>query len=86
VASGRIAVQRFFWNIGWSKIGPSRNGNHGKFKSFRPNLGKFSKSLGYIRKIPLNPPLQKGEAVGMPELIEKLLIWAHHSVRSFGRF
>ena len=33
---------------------------------------KFSKSLGYIREIPLNPPLQKGEAVGMPELIEKL--------------
>ena len=23
-------------------------------------------------KIPLNPPLQKGEAIGMPELIEKL--------------
>ena len=37
VASGRIAVQRFFWNIGWSKIGPSRNGNHGKFTSFGPN-------------------------------------------------
>ena len=32
----------------------------------------FSKSPGYIRKIPLNPPLQKGEAVGMPQLIEKL--------------
>ena len=29
---------------------------------------KVSKSLGCIRKIPLNPPLQKGEAVGMPEL------------------
>jgi hypothetical protein len=21
VASGRVAVQRFFWDIGWSKIG-----------------------------------------------------------------
>jgi hypothetical protein len=39
VASGRIAVKRFFWNIGWSKIGPSRNGNHGKFSSFGPNPG-----------------------------------------------
>jgi len=39
VASGRIAVQRFFWNRGWSKIGPSRNGNHGKFMSFGPNTG-----------------------------------------------
>ena len=34
---------------------------------------KFSKSPGYIRKIPLNPPLQKGEAVGMAGLIEMLL-------------
>jgi hypothetical protein len=25
-ASGWIAVQRFFWNIGWSKIGLSRDG------------------------------------------------------------
>jgi hypothetical protein len=33
---------------------------------------KFSKSPGCIRKIPLNPPLQKGEAVGMPGLIEML--------------
>jgi len=32
---------------------------------------KFSKSAGRIRKIPLNPPLQKGEAGGMPEFIEK---------------
>jgi len=38
----------------------------------RVKEGKFSKSPGYIRKIPINPPLQKGEAVGMPELIEKL--------------
>jgi len=30
---------------------------------------KFSKSPGYIRKIPLNPSLQKWEAVGMPELL-----------------
>jgi hypothetical protein len=29
VAFGWTTVQRFFWNIGWSKIGPSRNGNHG---------------------------------------------------------
>jgi len=34
-------------------------------------FGNFSKSSIYIRKIPLNPPLQKGEAVGMPGLIEK---------------
>ena len=33
---------------------------------------KFSISSGYIREIPLNPPLQKGEAIGMPELIENL--------------
>ena len=33
---------------------------------------KFSKSPGYIRKIPLNPPLQKGEAVEIPALIEML--------------
>ena len=32
-------------------------------------IRKFSKSPGYIRKIPLNPPFQKGEAVGMPELV-----------------
>ncbi len=44
-----------------------------KTRWFAPEKCKFSKSLGYIRKIPLNPPLQKGEAVGMPELIEKLL-------------
>ena len=29
-------------------------------------------SPAFIRKIPLNPPLQKGEEVGMPELFEKL--------------
>jgi hypothetical protein len=33
VASERIAVQRFFWNIGWSKIGPSRNGNYEVYAS-----------------------------------------------------
>jgi hypothetical protein len=33
---------------------------------------KFSIRLGRIRKIPLNPPLQKGEAVGMPGLIDML--------------
>ncbi len=33
---------------------------------------KFSITPGCIKKIPLNPPLQKGEAVGMPELIEIL--------------
>jgi hypothetical protein len=31
-----IAVLRFFWNIGWSKIGPSRNGDYRKFTSFGP--------------------------------------------------
>jgi hypothetical protein len=35
-------------------------------------IGKFSKNPGCIRKIPLNPPLQKGEALGMPGLVEKL--------------
>jgi hypothetical protein len=36
-------------------------------------FSNFSISSGYIRKIPLNPPLQKGEAVGVPGLIEMLL-------------
>ena len=36
------------------------------------NKGKFSISPVGIGKIPLNPPLQKGEAVGMPELFEML--------------
>ena len=35
-------------------------------------VSKFLKSPGCIRKIPLNPPLQKGEAIGMPGLIEIL--------------
>jgi hypothetical protein len=39
-------------------------------------LGKFSISPACIRKIPLNPPLQKGEAVGMPRLIEMLPYYA----------
>ena len=39
VASGWIAVQRLFRNIGWSKVGPSRNGNHGVFPLFCPNPG-----------------------------------------------
>jgi hypothetical protein len=30
---------------------------------------KFSISPGCNRKIPLNPPFQKGEAAGMPGLI-----------------
>jgi hypothetical protein len=34
--------------------------------------GKFSISPACIRKIPLNPPLQKGKEVGMPGLIENL--------------
>jgi hypothetical protein len=33
---------------------------------------KFSIRPGCIRKIPLNPPLQKGEAAGMPGLIDML--------------
>jgi len=44
-----------------------------KIRWFTSEKRKFSKSLGYIIKIPLNPPFQKGEAVGMPEFIEKLL-------------
>jgi len=34
--------------------------------------GKFSLNRDYIKKIPLNPPLQKGEAFGMPRFIEML--------------
>ena len=45
----------------------------GRNSLLRLVLGKFSITLGCIRKIPLNPPLQKGEEVGMPGLIEKLL-------------
>ena len=30
---------------------------------------KFSKSPGFIRKIPLNPPLQKGEQSECPDLL-----------------
>ena len=33
---------------------------------------KFSLNQGYIKKIPLNPPLQKGEVFGMPGFIEML--------------
>jgi len=33
---------------------------------------KFSLNQGYIKKIPLNPPLQKGEAFGMTGFIEML--------------
>jgi hypothetical protein len=32
----------------------------------------FSINSGCINKIPLNPPLQKREAVGVPRLIEML--------------
>jgi hypothetical protein len=35
-------------------------------------ISNFSKNSGFIRKIPLNTPLQKGEAVGMPEVFERL--------------
>ena len=31
--------KEFLWNIGWSKIGPSTNGNHKEFKSVGPNPG-----------------------------------------------
>ena len=34
--------------------------------------GKFSLNQGYIKKIPLNPPLQKGEACGMVGFIKML--------------
>jgi hypothetical protein len=37
-------------------------------------LRKFSITPGCIEKIPLNPPLQKGEEVGMLGLIENLRI------------
>ena len=32
----------------------------------------FQKVRAILEKIPLNPPLQKGEVVGMPRLIEML--------------
>jgi hypothetical protein len=35
-------------------------------------VSKYSISQGCISEIPLNPPLQKGEEVGIPRLIEKL--------------
>jgi len=35
-------------------------------------VSKYSISQGCIREIPLNPPLQKVEEVGMSRLIEKL--------------
>jgi len=34
--------------------------------------GKFSLNKGYIKKIPLNPPFQRGEASGMSWFIEML--------------
>ncbi len=34
-----------------------------------------SEKAGCIKKIPLNPPLQKGEAVELPELIEMLQLF-----------
>ena len=45
-----------------------------KVDMVKVNKGKFSITQGCIRKIPLNPPLHKGEEVGMPRLINKLLI------------
>ena len=42
---------------------------------------KFSMNSGCINKIPLNPPLQKGEAIGMSALIEILrLIEVYHTL------
>ena len=35
-------------------------------------VSKYSISQGCIREIPLNPPLQKGEEVGIPRLTERL--------------
>jgi len=34
--------------------------------------GNVKIRLNPVKKIPLNPPLQKGEEVGRPELIERL--------------
>jgi len=44
---------------------------------------KFSISPGCIRKIPLNPPLQKGEAAGMPRLID--MLGKRYIIDSFGK-
>ncbi len=42
------------------------------FVEFWSQYGKFSITPGCIRKIPLNPPLQKGKGIGVPGLIEML--------------
>jgi hypothetical protein len=39
---------------------------------FSTKNSKYSISQDCIREIPLNPPLQKGEEVGIPRLIEIL--------------
>jgi len=44
------------------------------FKEVVCFYGKFSLNQGYIKKIPLNPALQKGEAFRMPGFIEMLLV------------
>jgi hypothetical protein len=48
------------------------NGFFNNVNKFVEQTSKFSISSACIRKIPLNPPLQKGEEDGMPGLIEKL--------------
>ncbi|OPX39098.1 MAG: hypothetical protein B1H12_00725 [Desulfobacteraceae bacterium 4484_190.2] len=45
----------------------------GKFQQFISKRSKFSLNQGCIKKILLNPPLQKGEAFGMSRFIEMLL-------------
>jgi len=42
------------------------------FSMFVHNTVSSQKVRAILEKIPLNPPLQKGEAVGMPGLIEML--------------
>ena len=48
-------------------------------------LFEFSIKSGCIKKIPLNPPLQKGEAVGMHRLIEMLLTFRVDLLRGLKR-
>ena len=60
---------------GYRKCCASSRKRYGPIPSYTSShkkRGKFSINPGLIRKIPLNPPLQKGEEVGMPRLIEML--------------
>ena len=54
------------------------------YKAFIKDYGNISITPGCIRKIPLNPPLQKGEAFGMPGFIEMLQIMSKIDTTPWG--